>query len=53
MQNEAEKFDKVVRRILPVSHDEIKKRDAEWHKKRAKNKRAKPSPASRASNAKD
>jgi hypothetical protein len=46
MANEAEKFDAVVRKLLSVSHDEIKKRDAEWRRKRAKKKRAKTSPAS-------
>jgi len=47
--NEADKFDAVVRRLLSTSHEEIKKRDEEWHRKRAKKKRAKTSPASRAS----
>jgi hypothetical protein len=46
MQNEAEKFDTVVRRLLSVSHEEIKKRDKEWRSKRAQKKRAKTSPAS-------
>jgi hypothetical protein len=32
--SEAEKFDVVVRRLLSVSHEEIKKRDKEWHRKR-------------------
>ncbi len=50
--NEAEKFDTVVRRLLSVSHDEIKKRDKEWRRKRAQKKRAKTSPASRASGSK-
>ena len=49
---EAEKFDVVVRRLLSVSHEEIKKRDAEWRRKRAQKKRAKTSPASRASDSK-
>lgn len=48
MDNEASKFDTVVRRLLSVSHEEIKKRDKEWHRKRAQKKRAKKSPASRA-----
>jgi hypothetical protein len=47
--SEAEKFDAVVRTLLSVSHEEIKKRDEEWRKKRAQKKRAKTSPASRAS----
>jgi len=51
-KSEAEKFDRVVRRLLSVSHDEIKKRDKEWHRKRAQKRRAKASPASRASGSK-
>jgi hypothetical protein len=39
MTNEAEKFDVVVRRLLSVSHEEIQKRDKEWHRKRAQKKR--------------
>jgi U3 small nucleolar ribonucleoprotein component len=53
MKNEAEKFDAVVRTMLSVSHEEIQKRDKEWRRKRAQKKRAKTSPASRASNGKD
>jgi U3 small nucleolar ribonucleoprotein component len=49
---DAERFDAVVRRLLSVSHEEIKKRDKEWRRKRAKKKRAKTSPASRASGSK-
>jgi hypothetical protein len=48
--SEAEKFDKVVRTLLSVSHSEIQKRDKAWRRKRAQKKRAKISPASRASN---
>ena len=48
-KTEAERFDTVVRTLLSVSHDEIKKRDKEWHRKRARKKRAKTPPASRAS----
>lgn len=32
--SEAEKFDKVVRTLLSVSHEEIQKRDKEWRRKR-------------------
>ena len=32
--SESEKFDAVVRKMMSVSHDEIKKRDAEWRRKR-------------------
>ena len=41
MTNEAEKFDTVVRRLLSVSHEEIKKRDKEWRRKRALAKKGK------------
>jgi len=50
--SESEKFDTVVRRLLSVSHEEIKKRDKEWRRKRAHKKRAKVSPASRVSDSK-
>jgi U3 small nucleolar ribonucleoprotein component len=43
--SEADKFDTVVRTLLSVSHEEIQKRDKEWHRKRAKKKRARTSPA--------
>jgi hypothetical protein len=52
MASESERFDAVVRRLLSVSHEEIQKRDKEWRKKRAAKKRAKNSPASRASGSK-
>ena len=51
-QNEAEKFDMAIRKMFTVSHDEIVKRDQEWHRKRAAKKRAKTSPASRVSKTK-
>ena len=51
-QSEAQKFDVVVRKLLSVSHEEIQKRDREWRRKREKKKRAKTSPASRASDSK-
>jgi hypothetical protein len=55
MSDESQKFDTVVRKMMSVSHDEIVKREKEWKRKRqrAKKKRAKTSPASRASNGKD
>jgi hypothetical protein len=39
---ESEKFDAVMRKILAVSHDELKKREKAWKRKRerAKKKRA-------------
>jgi hypothetical protein len=52
MTDEAKKFDAVVRTLLSVSHEEIQRRDAEWRRKREKKKRAKTSPASRASKTK-
>jgi hypothetical protein len=45
-RSEFEKFDTAVRRILSVSHDEYKRREKEWKRKRKK--RAKASTASRA-----
>lgn len=48
-QSDSEKFDAVVRKLLSVSHEEIQKRDKEWRRKKAQKKRAKTSPASRAS----
>jgi hypothetical protein len=51
---EFERFDATVRKVLSVSHDELKRREAEWkrQRQRAKKKRAKTSPASRASSGK-
>ena len=45
------KFDMLVRKIFAVPHDEIVKREKEYQhrRKQAKKKRAKTSPASRAS----
>jgi hypothetical protein len=40
--SEAQKFDKVVRTLLSVSHKEIQRRDKEWKRKRAT--KAKPGP---------
>lgn len=54
--SEFEKFDTTVRKVLSVSHDELKRREAEWKRahanRKAGRKRAKISPASHASNAK-
>ncbi len=56
--NEAETFDAGVRKILSVSHDEVKRREERWHRQREKAGKAKPgpkpktSPASRASRTK-
>lgn len=46
---EFDKFDTTMRKILSVSHDELKRREEKWKRERAKKKRAKTSPASRAS----
>jgi hypothetical protein len=53
--SEFNKFDAVVRKVFAIPHDEIVKREKEYQRKRklAKQKRAKASPASRASNDKD
>ena len=53
MPSESEKFDRVVRKLISVSHEEIQKRDKEWRRKRAQKKRTKTSPASRVSGVKD
>jgi hypothetical protein len=55
MNSDAERFDATVRKVLSVSHDELVRREEEWkrQRQRAKRKRAKTSPASRASNGKD
>lgn len=52
---EFERFDATVRKVLSVSHDELIRREKEWKKqrRRTKQKRAKTSPASRASRDKD
>jgi U3 small nucleolar ribonucleoprotein component len=49
---EFEKFDATVRQVLSVSHDELKRREKAWKRKRAKKKRSKTSPASRVSESK-
>jgi hypothetical protein len=41
-KTESQKFDAVMRKILTVSKEELKKREAEWKRKRAKKKRATP-----------
>ena len=37
--SEAQKFDAVMRKILSVSHDELKKREKAWKRKRARAKK--------------
>ncbi len=41
MSEESAKFDTVVRKILSVSHDELKRREKAWKRNRARKKRAK------------
>jgi hypothetical protein len=48
-QSEFDKFDATVRKVLSVSHAELAQREQEWKRKQAQKKRAKTSPASRAS----
>jgi len=50
MSRDFEKFDAVMRKVLTVSHDELKRREAAWKKTKAR-KRAKRA-ASRASGGK-
>jgi hypothetical protein len=46
---EFDKFDATMRKVLSVSHEELKRREVKWKRERAKKKPAKTSPASRAS----
>jgi hypothetical protein len=50
-RTDAEKFDAVVRKMLTVPRSELKNREKAWQKRQAR-KRAKTSPASRASGSK-
>ena len=52
-ESEFRAFDAIVRKVFAVPHDEIVKREKEYKRKRAKQKRAKTSPAFRASSDKD
>ncbi len=51
-RTEFENFDATVRKVLSISHKELQRREKEWKRRRARKKRARTSPASRASNAK-
>lgn len=51
--SEFSKFDAVMKKVLAVSHEELKRREEKWKRDRAKKKRAKTSPVSRASSDKD
>jgi hypothetical protein len=50
--SELENFNTVLRKVLSVPREELLKREKEWKRKQARKKRAKTSPASRASVAK-
>jgi hypothetical protein len=52
-QTEFGKFDATIRKVLSVSREELGKREKAWKKQQARKKRAKTSPASRVSTAKD
>ena len=39
--SEAEKFDATVRKVLSVSHDELKRREKAWKRNKTRRKRAK------------
>jgi hypothetical protein len=41
---EADKFDAGVRKILSVSHDELKRREEQWKRERERAGKAKPGP---------
>jgi len=50
--SESEKFDKVVRKVLSVSYEELKEMERQYKQRQARKKRAKKSlPASRDSGA--
>ncbi len=40
--SEFENFDSAMRKILSVSHEELKRREAKWKKRRKAKKRVKP-----------
>jgi hypothetical protein len=48
-QSESERFDAGVRKILSVSHDEVKRREEQWQKDRELSGKAKPGPKPKAS----
>jgi hypothetical protein len=51
-ETEFQKFDATMTKILSVSREELVRREKTWKKQQARKKRAKTSPASRASTAK-
>jgi hypothetical protein len=50
---EFEKFDATVRKVLSVSHDELKRREKVWKRNKARRRRAKALREARASDTKD
>jgi len=48
-QSEFQKFDATVRKVLSVSHDELKRRERAWKRNRTRRKRAKTLREARAS----
>jgi hypothetical protein len=44
MNSEFEKFDAGVRKILSVSHDELKRREERWQQEREREGKLKPGP---------
>lgn len=53
MTDEFQKFDATVRKVLSVSHDELKRREKIWKRNKARRKRAKALRDARASGVKD
>lgn len=51
--SELDKFNSVLRKVLSVPREELLRREAEWKRNQARKKRARVSPASRVSTAKD
>lgn len=51
--SESEKFDATVRKVLSVSHDELKRREKAWKRNRARRKRSKALRDARVSGDKD
>lgn len=54
-QTEASNFEQLMKSVLSVSHDEIKKREKEWKDRRVRGKKGRPktAPASRVATVKD
>jgi hypothetical protein len=51
--SDAQKFDATVRKVLSVSHDELKRREKVWKRNKARRKRARASRDARASSGRD